>query len=266
MIKPILTCDSGKTSCGHLEEKLVCETEKNNVANRTDAVSKNRSRNKCTFGSLEDLIKCSNQSPEGTKGPWNPISAQAWASCPCLSCLSPVLPGTWSPWTCAAVLSPVLSSDPASAAPEKNPWMAAGPGSPLCPAWACRWAHLSAPTSACCVQVLRSMPSSVRAWHGLGHYLLPAHFIYEQPVLTAPRLFKTGWFFFLFPGFHKFLCDVYIILRERQKAECKHIKNAQYSRERQSNSYWDLEPVCDNTVPGKLEADERENQDNPLNC
>lgn len=27
-----------------------------------------------------------------------------------------------------------------------------------------------------------------------------------------------------------------------------------------------LEPVCDNAFPGKLEADERENQDNPLNC
>lgn len=52
MIKPILTCDSCKTSSGHLEEKLACETQKNNVADRTDAVSKNGSRNKCTVGSL----------------------------------------------------------------------------------------------------------------------------------------------------------------------------------------------------------------------
>lgn len=58
-------------------------------------------------------------------------------------------------------------------------------------------------------------------------------------VLIAPWLSKTGlWFLLFFPGFYRLLCDLYIILRKRQKTEHKHIKNAQYLRERQTTSYW----------------------------
>lgn len=186
-------------------------------------------------------------------GPWRPIGAQAWVPSPCPNCaacpqsllahkplgpvLQPCLQSRLQP--CLLLLLPGLSG-----------WAVDGP--------CCQQPPL--PTMlGCC----RTMPWSVRTPLGWGHPWLLAH----SPLGEAcPRCSLTIWDRTeFFPCFQNLLCDLYVRLRKEQRAEQRHIRNAQYSRERQSTRYWDLEPACDNTVPGKPEADERENQDNPLN-
>lgn len=101
--------------------------------------------------------------PTHTLCPWAYLSP-AWGSClllePCCRfvCLQLfLLDGPHSD-------TAAVTSAPSFIASRHAPWMAAEPCSLLCPTWACRWALLPAPTSACCVQVLRSVPWSVRGW------------------------------------------------------------------------------------------------------